>query len=98
MVVKPILKTIRVTPASTTVRPSAPLQFHVDAYDQFGALLSTPPTFSWRLIGRGSLSRTGLHKAPARVGGPYTIIARVGTIQGAAKVTVTSAPTSARRL
>ena len=96
--VKPILKSIRVTPASTTVRSNATLQFHADAYDQVGTLLSTQPTFTWHLIGRGSLGRTGLYKAPARVGGPYTITASVGTIQGSAKVTVTSALTSTRRL
>jgi hypothetical protein len=84
------LTSIAVTPATATVAVGHQMQFTATAFDQFGAALASQPAFTWSLTGRGTLSSTGLYTAPKRPGGPYTIKASAGGVQGTAKVTVTS--------
>ena len=82
------LTSIKVTPATATVKLRAKLQFVAAAYDQFGKPMSTQPAFTWSLSGRGSISSTGLYTAPALARGTYTISAAAGGLKGSATVTV----------
>lgn len=82
------LTTITVTPNTATVKVNSTLQFAASAFDQFGDVLSTQPTFTWTFNGRGSLSSKGLYSAPRKPGGPFTITASAGGVKGTATVTV----------
>ena len=82
------LTSIRVVPAGVKVLVNHSRLFIAYAYDQFGALEATQPTFVWSLSGRGILTRHGRYYAPAQPGGPYVITARVGLIKGIARVWV----------
>lgn len=86
--VKQTLTSIKVTPATATVKIRGTLQLTASAYDQFGLVLATQPKFTWTLSGRGTVSSKGLYTASTRSGGPYTITATSGSIRGTAKVTV----------
>lgn len=79
---------ITVSPGTASVRRSGSLAFAATAFDQFGASLATKPTFTWSLSGQGTINKNGLYTAPRRTGGPYTVIASVGSVRGTAKVTV----------
>ena len=92
--VQQTLKSIVVTPGAVTVAVRSKTQFLAVALDQFGTALSTQPTFTWTLTGRGSLSSTGVYTAPNRKGGPYTISAKAGGIKGTAAVTVGTVATA----
>ncbi len=93
--VQQTLTSIIVTPATATVVVKQQVQFTAMAFDQFGQALSTQPSFTWTLSGRGTLSSTGLYTAPRRAGGLYTITASAGGVKGTAQVTVTSTKTAA---
>jgi hypothetical protein len=82
------LSSIRVTPKAPRVRAATARRFTAWALDQFGALLDVQPAFTWKLKGLGALGPKGNYVAPTRPGGPYTIIARAGGMQGLAKVWV----------
>jgi hypothetical protein len=84
------LTTIVVSPGTATVAVRQTLQFSAQAFDQFGVLLVTQPTFRWSLSGHGSVSSTGLYTAPRSTGGPYTVSASASGVKGSAKVTIVS--------
>src|SRR5262249_54085472 len=88
------LTSIRVSPSSSTVMENTSQQFTATTRDQFGqAMAAQPSSFTWSL-GPGSvgtLTSTGLYKAPA-ITGTATVIARYVT-SGSATVTVTSQAT-----
>jgi hypothetical protein len=88
--VQQTVTTILVTPSTATIKVNQQLQLAATAYDQFGDPLSTQPTFTWALTGRGSLSRKGLYTASRRPGGPFTITASAGGVKGTAHITVTT--------
>ena len=73
-----------VVPAESQLHPLG----QTVAEDQFGDALATQPVFTWALTGRGSLTRKGLYTAPRRAGGPFTVTASAGGVQGTATVTV----------
>jgi hypothetical protein len=81
------LTSIRVTPATATVKARGTQQFVATAYDQFNNALSVQPAFTWSRSGRGSITSQGLFTAP-RTLGTYTITASGGGVKGTATVTV----------
>jgi hypothetical protein len=90
-VTTPVLTSVTATPASATVVNGNTQSFSATAYDQFGAVIAEPVT--WSVAGGGSIDpNTGLFSATT-VGGPFTVTA-TGTsdpsISGTASVTVTS--------
>ena len=91
--VTPTLTSITVTPASASVATGGTQAFTATARDQFGVALSPQPAFTWAVSGGGTISATGLFTAGSTAGGPYTVTASSGGINGTASVTVTaSAP------
>jgi hypothetical protein len=60
--------------------------------DQFGQALSVQPGFSWGVSGGGTISGGGLFTAGGVAGGPHTVTASSGGLNGTASVTVSSAP------
>src|SRR5207244_2481729 len=85
------LTTISVSPASETVMIGGTQQFTATAADQFGVALTTQPSFNWTVTGGGSIGSTGLFAAGATTGGPFTVTASSGGINGPASVTVLTA-------
>jgi len=86
--VKQTLTSITVTPAEARVRIRSRTRFWAAALDQFGDVLLAQPVFTWRLQGQGAINANGRYTAPDNPGGPYTIIAKVGTVRGYATVIV----------
>jgi hypothetical protein len=79
---------ISVAPSSATVALSGTRQFTATALDQFGGALTAQPAFSWTVSGGGTISATGLFTAGSTAGGPFTVTASSGGINGTASVTV----------
>ncbi len=91
------LTSLQLRPARATIRPGGKVQFAAVALDQFGLGLAIQPTFTWSLIsGRGSVSRTGLYKAPANKKGTAVVEARAGNVKATAIVSVSSARRAAK--
>ena len=88
----PVLTTITVSPASASVTTGGTQQFTATGLDQFGQPLSPQPTFSWSVSGGGTISAAGLFTAGSTAGGPFTVTASSGSVNGTASVTVTSVP------
>jgi hypothetical protein len=86
----PVLTTITVSPASTSVQTGTQQQFSATAYDQYGSPISPQPTFSWSVSGGGVISSTGIFTAGSSSGGPFTVTASSGSVNGTASVTVTA--------
>ena len=87
------LTSIVVSPASATVNTSATQQFSATARDQFTTNLVTQPSFGWTVSGGGSIGGSGLFTAGSSAGGPYTVTATSGGVNGTASVTVASSST-----
>ncbi len=88
----PVLTTIKVSPASASVQTGGTQQFTATGLDQFGQPVSPQPTFTWSVSGGGSISASGLFTAGSTAGGPFTVTAASGSVNGTASVTVTSVP------
>jgi len=93
----PVFSAVTVTPSGNTVYPGSTLQFIASAADQYGFPLSSQPaSFTWSMVGQGSIVQTGLFTAAATDGGPYQISAQatVGAItkSGTATVSVNANP------
>jgi hypothetical protein len=86
-----VLTSIRVSPATATVPRNTTKQFTATAFDQFGSALVTQPAFTWSIDagGIGTISSTGLYRAPRHNTGTATIRATSGSVSGTALVTVT---------
>ncbi len=90
MTVSQTLTSIVVTPASASVVINATQQFSATARDQFATALTSQPSFSWMVSGGGTISASGLFTAGGTPGGPFTVTATSGAVNGTAQVTVTS--------
>ena len=89
----PVLTTITVSPASASVQTGKTQQFTATGYDQNRVAMSPQPTFTWGVsVGGGTISAAGLFTAGSTAGGPFTVTAANGSVNGTAQVTVTSAP------
>jgi hypothetical protein len=82
------LTSISVAPSSATVSTGATQQFNATGADQFGVALAAQPSFSWAVSGGGSISTSGLFTAGGTAGGPFTVTASSGGINGTGSVTV----------
>jgi hypothetical protein len=92
MTAPPVLATITVTPVNASVEPGKTLQFIAKGLDQF----NNPFPLSgiqWRVSGGGTINgSTGLFGAGTKVGGPYTVTAASGGLEGTATLQVAVAP------
>jgi hypothetical protein len=77
-----------VSPANATVGKGDGQQFTANVRDQFNAPLATQPGVTWGASGGGSVAADGTFTATT-VGGPFTITATSGALNGNAAVTVT---------
>jgi hypothetical protein len=82
------LTSIVVSPSSATVNVSATQQFTATARDQFTTNLTTQPSFTWTVSGGGTINASGVFTAGSTAGGPYTVTATSGAVNGTASVTV----------
>src|SRR6185503_13164148 len=89
------LTSINVVPTSASVAVGMTQSFTATALDQFGVALASQPTFAWSVTGGGTISSSGLFTAGSTPGGPFTVRATSGSVNGTANVTVvTSVPVS----
>ncbi len=86
------LTKISLTPTSASVAAGATQQFTAIGYDQFGAALTTQPSFYWTVNGGGTISSTGLFSA-ITPGGPFIVSASSGTVTRTSPVKVTGKST-----
>jgi hypothetical protein len=87
--VVPTLTSIVVAPATASVVNGNTQQFTATARDQFATALTMQPGFTWMVSGGGTINASGLFTATT-VGGPFTVTATSGAVNGTAQVTVTS--------
>jgi hypothetical protein len=87
------LTNISVSPASASVSVNGTQQFTATARDQFGNALVPQPGFTWTVSGGGTINSSGFFTAGSTAGGPYTVTAASGGVNGTASVTVTAAST-----
>jgi hypothetical protein len=92
------LTSIAISPSVIKLVVSRTVQFIATASDQFGERLAVQPVFVWSKIGKGTLRQNGRYTAPAKPGGPYTILASAGGVSGIAKVTVVKSLSLARKM
>ncbi len=92
------VSTLAVSPPTASVAASSSVTFARVAYDQFANAIASPPATTWSVTGGGAIDATGRFTAGATPGGPYTVTATVGGVQGTSQVTVTgpNAPTIAQ--
>lgn len=84
----PTLTSLAVVPAPGVVAPGHSLQLTATALDQLGHALAAQPSLAWVLVrGKGTVSGTGLYRAPRRWHG--TAVVRVSAGGAHADVTVT---------
>jgi hypothetical protein len=84
--------TVTVTPATATVGEGNDQQYIATAYDQFGLLMSSQPSFSWTVVSGGAggtISTSGEYTAPD-VTGTDQINVTAGNAGGSAMATVIS--------
>jgi photosystem II stability/assembly factor-like uncharacterized protein len=86
--------TVAVSPATATVAPGGTQLFSATGRDQFGAALTTQPTFTWSASGGGTIDAGGLFTAGSSAGGPFVVKAASGAIAGTATVTVAAGTTT----
>ena len=92
----PVLTTIAVAPSTASTQPGGSLQFSATGLDQSGQPLASPPTFTWSVSGGGTISTSGLFTAGSTAGGPFTVTASSGTLDGTTSVTVAAVGDVAR--
>jgi hypothetical protein len=81
-----------VTPATVARDPLTTWQFSAQAYDQFNALLTSQPAFTWSAQGL-SINASGQATADGDAGASYTVLATAGSIFGSAILQINSVPT-----
>ncbi len=97
LTVNQTVNSIAVSPSGTTLAPNGQRQFTATAYDQFGAVFSSQPSFVWSSSNSslGSIdAATGLYSATGVPGlqGITTVTATAGTVSGSSTVNVTTLP------
>ncbi len=84
-----VLTTITVSPTSASVQTGGTQPFSATGLDQFGQPMNPQPAFIWSASGGGSISASGMFTAGSTAGGPFTVSASSGSVNGTASVTVT---------
>ena len=87
----PVLTSIAVTPTTTSMTTGTTQQFTAQLKDQFGNAFTATP--NWTVSGGSSISASGLFTANT-VGGPFTVTATSGSVNGTASISVTAANVS----
>ncbi|MDP3156265.1 MAG: choice-of-anchor V domain-containing protein [Archangium sp.] len=83
------LQAVVVSPATAVVPPGGTRQLSARVEDQFGNPLSPAPTVAWAVASAaGTISTSGLFRAAATPGGPYTVTATAGGQAGNAVLSV----------
>ena len=85
---------IVISPSGVTLAPNSQRQFTATAYDQFGAVFPTQPSFVWSSSNSnlGSINpATGLYSA-GNLQGITEVTATAGAVSGSATVNVTTLP------
>ncbi|MGA2254435.1 MAG: autotransporter-associated beta strand repeat-containing protein, partial [Thermoguttaceae bacterium] len=77
---------IAVAPLSMTLSSNGTQPFAATAVDQFGDVLATEPTFSWSVLGAGTIDNNGNY-APPYAAGSATVVAQCGSVTGTYDVT-----------
>ena len=77
-----------VSPATASVQTNNTQQFTASANDQFGAAMSSQPTFTWTVSGGGTINGSGLFTAGSSAGGPYTVTATSGSLTPTATLNI----------
>ncbi len=80
------LTSIVLTPATVTLNASTMQQFSATARDQFAAAMSAQPSFTWAVVGAGTITQAGLFTAPT-TSSNSTVTATSGGVTGSAAVT-----------
>jgi endoglucanase Acf2 len=88
-----VLSTLLLSPGVVSMKDNVTQQFTVKGYDQYGALVNVTPT--WKVIGKGSISATGLYTPNG--GGVYlqpsfTVTATANNLVAKATVVVEETP------
>jgi hypothetical protein len=86
------LSAITVAPGSASVAPGGTQAFSATGNDQFGAAMSSAPSFTWAVSGGGSINASGAFTAAGSSGGPFSVTADSAGVRGTASVTVGSTP------
>jgi len=81
---------ITVAPANASVLAGASQAFAATSRDQFGVALTSQPAFAWDVSGGGTINAAGLFTAGPTPGGPFTVTAASGGLNGTAGVTITA--------
>ena len=86
------LTSIVASPAVSSLTSGQTKQLTAKGYDQFGAQMSSQPTFTWSLTsGGGTISATGLYTSPGS-GTVASATATVGSLTSSVGIYVVSAP------
>ena len=90
------MSSIGVSPAGEALAPNGQRQFTATAYDQFGTVYPSQPSFVWSSSNSslGSINAMGLYSAGS-LQGSATVTATAGTLSGSTAVTVTTLPAPA---
>ena len=86
----PVATSIVVTPSATSVALGGTQAFTAVMRDQYGNPLASQPSFTWSVSGGGTINSGGLFTAGTTPGGPFTVTATSGSINGTSQVTVGS--------
>jgi hypothetical protein len=89
LTVSQLATTVTVSPSSGSVVPTGTLQYSDTVTDQFGNL-DTAAAIAWSVSGGGTIDNTGKFTAGSSTGGPFTVTAATGGINGTATVTISS--------
>jgi hypothetical protein len=86
------LTSVTVSPTSATVRWKQTQQVTASGKDQFGASMTTQPSFAWSIDagGIGTVSASGLYTAPTGGSGTAKVRATSGALSAVATITVPS--------
>jgi hypothetical protein len=83
--------TIIVAPGTASLNENQSVTFTAVAYDQFGNVLASQPTFTWaRTTGIGSINSSGVYTSPSG-SGTATITAAASSAVGSATINVSNA-------
>ncbi len=88
------LTNIIVNPTSATLRGGQMRQFTAAGYDQFGAVMSPQPAYTWSASSGSIDVDTGMFTAPYTPGATITITATSGAIQKSAIANISNTPPS----
>jgi PKD repeat protein len=84
----PVATSVVVAPNPAAVPLGGTQAFTAVMRDQYGSPLATQPAFTWAVTGGGSINTAGLFTAGTTPGGPFTVTATSGGINGSAQVSV----------